>query len=149
MIEQLTDLKKLLDAGVLTQGSYVHAVNPQPDAVTITAGPSGTPNPVVSGGGVSLSVSAADVYSHTLSYAWTATCPGLSSNGSFSPSATSQSPTWTAPANLTTAQETCTIGVTASDGCRTFRPAADGKFDPLNNIGIACQPKKPVCTATK
>lgn len=39
--------------------------------------------------------------------------------------------------------------VTASDGCRTFRRAADGKFDPLNNIGIACQPKKPVCTATK
>jgi hypothetical protein len=39
--------------------------------------------------------------------------------------------------------------IEASDGCRTYRRAADGKFDPLNNIGIACQPRALVCTARK
>lgn len=39
--------------------------------------------------------------------------------------------------------------IEATDGCRTWRRAADGKFDPLNNIGIACQPKPPVCTSSK
>lgn len=34
----------------------------------------------------------------------------------------------------------------ASDGCRRFVRAADGKFDATNNIGIACQPAPLTCT---
>ncbi len=36
--------------------------------------------------------------------------------------------------------------VEASDGCRRYVRAADGKFDASNNIGIACQPKPLSCT---
>jgi hypothetical protein len=39
--------------------------------------------------------------------------------------------------------------IEANDGCRNYLRAADGQFDPVNNIGIACQPKAPVCTKTK
>lgn len=39
--------------------------------------------------------------------------------------------------------------VEANDGCRNYLRAAAGKFDPVNNIGIACQPKAPVCTKTR
>jgi subtilisin family serine protease len=45
-------------------------------AFNITAGPTGTPNPVNSGGAVSLSVSASDNFGHTLTYAWVSTCTG-------------------------------------------------------------------------
>jgi hypothetical protein len=34
----------------------------------------------------------------------------------------------------------------ATNGCQRFVRAADGKFDPLNNIGIACQPQPLSCT---
>ncbi len=37
----------------------------------------------------------------------------------------------------------------ATDGCRTYRRAEDGKFDALGNIGIACQPKPLSCTKRK
>jgi hypothetical protein len=36
--------------------------------------------------------------------------------------------------------------VEATNGCQRFVRAADGKFDPLNNIGIACQPQPLSCT---
>ena len=39
--------------------------------------------------------------------------------------------------------------IEANDGCRNYLRAADGQFDPVNNIGIACQPRAPVCTKTK
>jgi hypothetical protein len=34
----------------------------------------------------------------------------------------------------------------ATNGCQRFVRAADGKFDAMNNIGIACQPQPLSCT---
>ncbi len=85
------------------------------DILTITTPASGTPNPVAAGGTVSLSVSATDSLDHSLSYAWTASCPALGAAGSFSdPNA--QNPTWTAPPNTTSRQQNCTLQVTVGDG---------------------------------
>jgi hypothetical protein len=36
--------------------------------------------------------------------------------------------------------------IEATDSCRRFTRASDGKFDAANNIGIACQPKPLSCT---
>ena len=84
--------------------------------LTIISGPSGTPNPVASGGTATLSVTAVDSQGHSLGYGWTALCPvALGSNGSFS-NPNVQNPTWTAPINTTGSQQNCTIGMTVSDG---------------------------------
>jgi hypothetical protein len=39
--------------------------------------------------------------------------------------------------------------VEATDGCRRFTRASDGKYDAANNIGIACQPKPLSCSKRK
>jgi subtilisin family serine protease len=83
-------------------------------SLTITGGPSGSPNPVASGGTANLSVSATDSLGHGLSYAWTASCPTLPSNGGFS-NAALPTPAWTAPPNMTGSQQSCTMQVTVSD----------------------------------
>ncbi|MBI4589188.1 MAG: choice-of-anchor D domain-containing protein [Candidatus Rokubacteria bacterium] len=101
--------------GLSQTGSYSQGVSSVPHTLTITSGPSGTPNPVGSWATATLSVTAVDSLKHSLSYAWTAACPALGSNGSFS-SASVQNPTWTAPANTTGSQQDCTIQVTVSDG---------------------------------
>ena len=36
--------------------------------------------------------------------------------------------------------------IEATDSCRRFTRANDGKFDAASNIGIACQPKPLSCT---
>lgn len=36
--------------------------------------------------------------------------------------------------------------IAATDGCRGYVRATDGKFDATGNIGIACQPKPLACT---
>jgi hypothetical protein len=36
--------------------------------------------------------------------------------------------------------------IEATDSCRRYTRAGDGKFDAANNIGIACQPKALTCT---
>ena len=84
--------------------------------LSITAGPSGTPNPAASEGVAALSVTAKDSFGHAISYAWQASCPTLPDNGVFGPSASAQNPTWFAPVNASGTQQTCTITVTASDG---------------------------------
>jgi hypothetical protein len=84
-------------------------------SLTITTPASGTPNPVASAGTASLSVTASDSLGHSLSYSWSASCPTLGSSGSFS-STTVRTPTWTAPANATGSQKSCTIQVVVSDG---------------------------------
>ena len=84
--------------------------------LTISTSPSGTPNPVSGGAAATLSVVASDSLNHPLSYTWSATCPALADTGKFSPSAAGQNPTWTAPANNTGAQQTCTLQVAVSDG---------------------------------
>jgi hypothetical protein len=83
--------------------------------LTITSGPSGTPNPVDPDGTASLTVTAVDSLGHLLSYAWNASCPTPGANGSFSDAAAA-SPMWTAPANTTGSPQDCTISVLVSDG---------------------------------
>ncbi|MFQ5964389.1 MAG: CARDB domain-containing protein [Candidatus Scalinduaceae bacterium] len=81
----------------------------------IISGANGSPNPVVPRGTANLSVTAVDSLGHNLSYAWTASCPTLSSNGTLIGTAT-RLPSWIAPVNNTGSQQDCTIGVTVSDG---------------------------------
>src|SRR5262249_16632068 len=76
----------------------------------------GVPNPVASGGAVTLSVQASDSLGHGLIYTWSASCPAPLGNGAFSPSQTGQSPTWNAPANLTGSEQSCTLQLVADDG---------------------------------
>src|SRR5207249_756274 len=92
-------------------------------SITITAGPSGTPNPVNPGGAVALSVSATDSFGHDLTYAWIATCAGLTSKGTFD-NATVATPTWTAPGNTTGLSKTCVLKVTVNDGHSFSKTAA-------------------------
>jgi serine protease len=84
-----------------------------PHTITFTAEPAGTPNPVASGGSVSLSVQAADSQGHFPAWSWFSSCP--EANGTFS-NPSSRTPIWTAPVNTTDAPLPCLIGVTASDG---------------------------------
>jgi hypothetical protein len=81
----------------------------------ITAGPNGTPNPVIPGGAVSVSVTAEDSFGHTLTYAWTSTCTGGLPPGSFD-DASQPATTWTAPLNSTGLSRTCSLKVTVTDG---------------------------------
>jgi hypothetical protein len=91
--------------------------------LTITGGPSGTPDPpVVPGGVVSLSVDAVDSFGHTLTFAWTSTCTGIPS-GTFN-DATLRTPTWTAAANATGATQTCVLKVVVNDGHGTTKTAS-------------------------
>jgi hypothetical protein len=39
--------------------------------------------------------------------------------------------------------------IEATDGCRRFTRASDGKYDAANNIGIVCQPKPLSCSKRK
>jgi len=89
--------------------SFTQNVLSIPDVVTITAGPSGTPDPVASGGAVTCGVSAEDSLGHTVSYQWSATGGGFSD-------ASARSPVWYAPANETGATQPYEISVTASCG---------------------------------
>ncbi len=83
--------------------------------IAITVDPTGSPNPVQSGGAVNLSVMATtDPPNGPIAYDWSAACPALGSNGTFSNSAL-RNPTWTAPLN-TGAQRACSICVTAKSG---------------------------------
>jgi hypothetical protein len=102
--------------GHTVTSSYQHTITPEPDYVNITAGPTGSPNPVTPGGTVTFVVNAVDALNHPLTYAWAVTCPGLSSSGSFTPSAAVAAPVWTAPANTTGSIQSCTVRVTISDG---------------------------------
>jgi hypothetical protein len=89
-------------------------VSSVPQVISVT-GPSGVPNPVVSGGAVTATVAATDTLGRPLTYAWTSVCaPGLGSNGTFT-AAASTSTTWTAPVNTTGGAATCTLSVTVAD----------------------------------
>ncbi|MGE3844316.1 MAG: hypothetical protein AB7I50_22355, partial [Vicinamibacterales bacterium] len=105
--------------GVSQIASYLQTVNSAPHTVTITEGPSGTPNPVASSGIVNASVVAVDSLNRPLSYAWSAACSGGLGNGLFA-NGTTASPTWTAPANLTGSSQTCIIHVVVSEPMDTL-----------------------------
>ena len=80
---------------------------PPTDAVAITVGPTASPNPVASGGNVTLGVTATDTLGHVLSYAWTA------AGGSFN-DATKRAPVWTAPANVSGAPVSHALSLTVT-----------------------------------
>jgi hypothetical protein len=103
--------------GVITiQRTFSQAIDQAVHTLSITTAPSGSPNPVPSGATASLQVVATDTFNHTVSYAWTASCPTLASSGTFVPGANVQNPSWNAPANQTSGSVGCTLSVTASDG---------------------------------
>jgi hypothetical protein len=101
--------------GLIQVGAVSLVVVSVAHTLTITAGPTSAANPVASEGTAILSVTAADSLGHALSYVWTAACPSLPSNGTFS-DPTVQNPAWTAPVNPTGGQQTCTLQVMVSDG---------------------------------
>ena len=103
--------------------SNVEHSQQQSDTVTITAGPSGLPNPVGSALTANLTVTATDTLGHPLTYSWSAGCAWASSNGTFS-STTVRTPTWTAPANDTASTQNCTIAVTVTDGAYAHSASA-------------------------
>lgn len=90
--------------------------SPPSHNLTITAEPTGTPNPVTSGGNVQLTALATDSLGHSLSYEWSVlTCLTASSNGSFN-NPSSRTPIWTAPINTDGFRRFCSIQVRVSDG---------------------------------
>lgn len=108
--------------GLVESRSYSQGVLALPDRVTLVSGPAGTPNPVASGGAVTLSAAAQDSYGHAVSLEWSAQCLGLEGNGSF---ATADGvSTWTAPGNYTGEQRGCAIQVIASDGLGHSAPGS-------------------------
>jgi len=109
----------------------------EPDAVSITGGPSGVPDPVGSAETANLSVTASDSWDHPLNYNWTADCSAWSAgNGSFNDS-TLPDPTWTAPSNSTGSTQNCSISVTVDDG--EFGKSDTGSY----TQGIVGIPKVP------
>lgn len=100
-------------AGKSATGACEVDVTTVSHAIGITRDPLGRPNPVASGGTVQLLVTAEDTQGHALAYAWSATNSSGEAVGSFS-DASSNRPTWKAPANTTGANVVCTITVTVS-----------------------------------
>lgn len=88
------------NAAIRDTASFVQQVNPVDHAIQITAGPTGTPNPVAAEGAVQCSVTAVDSRGHEVDYLWSVTGPQGAPTGSFA-SNTSANPVWTAPANET------------------------------------------------
>ena len=102
--------------GKTASASYTHVVAPTPDTIAVTSPPTGTPNPVASGAAVSLSAAASDSRGHTLTYSWAAACPAPMANGVFQSGNLGEVVVWTAPANVTAAQQVCNLTVTVTDG---------------------------------
>jgi hypothetical protein len=109
------ELKLTDDRGLTETTALAAVVLPDPHVVGLTAGPTADPSPIIAGGTVDLDISAEDSLGHPLGFTWSASCPGLSSNGAFGdPSAAAT--TWEAPSNATGASSACSIEVVADDG---------------------------------
>lgn len=83
--------------------------------IVFTDDPHGTPEPVASGGMVTVAAVGQDSSGHNLTYTWSASCPGLPSGGTFADAAL-PSTSWYAPPNLTGSAKACTITVAVADG---------------------------------
>ena len=120
--------------GKTAHPSFEQQVDPVPDAVTITEGPSGDPNPVASQGQVQCSVAAADSRDHALTYQWTAKDDGGADAGSFD-DATKANPLWTAPENKTDAAVTYTLAVvvTCAKG-ESAEASFDQQVEPVADV---------------
>ena len=101
--------------GLEEMSSSTQSVASAPHTLVVTEGPSDSGEPVASSSEVGLSVSASDSWAHGLSYTWSSECSSLPTSGSFSDTS-AQSPTWTAPENLSGETESCTVSVQVSDG---------------------------------
>lgn len=97
--------------GLSTQASFTETVDTLNHTLTITSGPSGSPNPVGSLGNVSLSLAAIDSLNHKINYLWESNCPSSSFDDNTLPS-----PVWIAPENTTGIPHICQITVTVDDG---------------------------------
>jgi hypothetical protein len=127
--------------GKTASGSFAEQVNPVADAVTITAGPSGTPNPCASAGTVNCTVTASDSRNHALTYRWTAKDTGGNPAGSFD-DATKQNPTWTAPPNLTGSRlyYTIQVAVTCAQGMSDTKTYTQGVDTVPDTVTITAGP---------
>lgn len=107
-------------AGMTVQASYTHSVKGPSAPHTITyVQPASTASVVVPSGGVaSINALATDSQGHALTYEWTGSCPGLG-GGIFGVSAGTAAASWTAPANETGAEVTCTLEVVSRDASGT------------------------------
>jgi hypothetical protein len=135
-------------ADVTATASFVQRVEPY-YGIEITAGPAGDPNPVVTGGRVLCSVTAADSRGEALQYLWTAVDAAGTNAGSFDNPA-SRTPTWNAPE--VTAQTAYTIEVTVTSTIRPevsvtdsfeqqVAPALSHLFGPgLQMVGLPIEP---------
>lgn len=98
-------------------GGASTAVTVQPAAHIVTVSATATPTVIASGGSVRLSATATDSLNHTgQAYSWSDNGAG----GTFSPSATAKSPTYTAPPNTSGSDRTITLTVTAT--CKWWAP---------------------------
>ena len=116
-------------------------------SVTITSGPSGTPNPVASAGDVQCEVEAQCNRGHGLTYEWNAQDNGGSPAGAFD-DASKRNPIWTSPANDTTevVEYTLSVTITCTEGASAYgsytqrvngqRPGGDA-FEPDDTAGQA------------
>jgi hypothetical protein len=103
-------------AAVSAIGQEIARIPHPDDRVNITVAPDGSPNPVASGGTVSVSVMATDNMAHPLTFQWSADCPtALPADGTFAnPSVAATQ--WTAPVNPTASEQDCTVSVLVTDG---------------------------------
>jgi hypothetical protein len=101
-------------SGSVTGGTGTATFTPltilPPHEVEFTTDPSVSDSTLDSGGSTNCSASAVDSQEHTVSYTWSDGGKG----GSFSPSATSQNPTYTAASNTSGANITVTLTCTAA-----------------------------------
>ena len=100
--------------GASARGTFSLAVLSATHRLLFPAAASGTPNPVIGGRTVAMSVTAEDTRAHTLSYSWSAVCAGTS-GGNFQDAA-ERTPVWTAPTIPTGTHTFCVVRATAIDG---------------------------------
>ncbi len=93
--------------------SFSQMVNAVEDETVFTSPPASNKSFLNPGEAVNLTSTATHSTNATLSYAWTSTCPNLSSNGSFG-NASSPNTTWQAPSHNTGFTQACDLKLTVS-----------------------------------
>ncbi len=111
--------------------------------ITVKTGPTGTPNPVAAGSAVTLSLTINNLLNDTPVYAWSASCPGLGSAGTFD-NAAAQNPVWTAPTNSTPSPKSCTLQVDVTNGQGPLQIGTDNVLVNTDNPSIVVESPKVV-----
>lgn len=110
--------------------------NPPNDVVTISTGPSGSPNPVSSNSSVNCTVTATDSRGDNISYKWLSSNIGTFNNSNI------QNPIWLAPSNGTNQEQNYTISVTAT--CSNGKTATSSYQQRVTGIPPTSSSIKPV-----